>query len=107
MLLIEHKIQIRGWHMKQVLLDGSRMMSRQDAYKYLAEQFQFSHYSRYNLNALWKMLLEAREPYEIDLKNSQLLLAGVPDYGLALLRTLLDVSQANENVRFHYENDII
>ena len=79
----------RGESMKYVL-DGKRMVSREEAHAYLREAFGFPDYYGNNLDALHDCLTE-RKDMEIEVQHEEEMLAALGRYGERLMQVLNDV----------------
>ena len=56
-----------------VILDASKMVSRQEAHRYLKEQLAFPDYYGKNLDALYDCLTDLGEPVCLTVREPQLL----------------------------------
>lgn len=72
----------------KVELDGRRMTDRGQAHDYLAEMLRFPGYYGRNLDALYDLLSETKEPLEITLTHCSELKEQLGNYGQMLLTTL-------------------
>ena len=85
--------------MKQILLDGQRMLTRDNAHAELARAFKFpAHYGK-NLDALYDFLTEIGEPTEATFEHSEDMVEALAPYGLKLLQTLIEASIKNPNFK--------
>ena len=69
------------------ILDGKRMVSREETHQYLKETFGFPDYYGKNLDALHDCLTEMGE-MEVEVENAADMLAALGRYGEKLLQVL-------------------
>lgn len=72
------------------VLDGRKMVSREEAHAYLKEIFGFPEYYGENLDALHDCLME-RKDVEIEVQHGEEMLAALGRYGELLMQVLDDV----------------
>ena len=72
------------------ILDGKKMVSREEAHAYLKETFGFPDYYGKNLDALHDCLTEQKE-VEIEVQHEEEMLAALGKYGEKLMQVLDDV----------------
>ena len=72
------------------ILDGKKMVSREEAHAYLKETFGFPEYYGKNLDALHDCLME-RKDVEIEVQHEEEMLASLGRYGELLMQVLDDV----------------
>ena len=70
------------------ILDGKKMVSKEETHKYLKETFGFPEYYGENLDALHDCLTEM-EDLEVELLNADDMLSALGDYGKKLLKLLM------------------
>ena len=70
------------------ILDGKKMVSKEETHKYLKETFGFPEYYGENLDALHDCLTEM-EDLEVELLNADDMLSALGDYGKKLLKLLI------------------
>lgn len=91
----------------EVLLDGRLMVSRESTHDLLTEKLEFpSCYGR-NLDALYDLLGEGSGTRTITLTHTQIMLEHLGSYGKGLLKTFRDAANANPNVIFFADLEII
>ena len=73
------------------VLDGKKMVSREETHAYLKETFGFPDYYGNNLDALHDCLTEMGE-MEVEIENTAEMLAALGRYGEILLQVLEDVN---------------
>lgn len=74
----------------KVILDGKKMVSREETHQYLKETFGFPDYYGKNLDALHDCLTEMGE-MEVEFINTDDMLAALGRYGELLMQVLDDV----------------
>ena len=80
--------------MKQIKLEGQRMLTRDNAHAELARAFGFpAHYGK-NLDALYDVLTDLGET-ECIFEHSEDMVEALAPYGLKLLQTLIEASIKN------------
>lgn len=84
--------------MKQITLEGQRMLTRENAHAELARAFKFpAHYGK-NLDALYDFLTEI-DATECLFQHSEDMVEALEPYGLKLLQTLIEASIKNPNFK--------
>ena len=73
------------------VLDGKKMVSREETHAYLKETFGFPGYYGKNLDALHDCLTEMGE-MEVEIENAAEMLAALGRYGEILMQVLEDVN---------------
>lgn len=86
--------------MNIIILDGSKMTSKEEAHSYLKEIFNFPGYYGKNLDALWDMLTSISEPIAIKLINEYCMTEYLGPYGQALIKVFTDAQRENPNITF-------
>ena len=72
------------------ILDGKKMVSKEETHKYLKETFGFPEHYGNNLDALHDCLME-RNVMEIEVENEEEMLEALGKYGEKLMQLLDDV----------------
>ena len=72
------------------ILDGKKMVSKEETHKYLKETFGFPEHYGNNLDALYDCLME-RNVMEIEVEHEEEMLAALGKYGEKLMQVLDDV----------------
>ena len=72
------------------VLDGKKMVSREETHKYLKETFGFPEYYGENLDALHDCLTEM-DDLEVEILNADDMLEALGDYGKKLFKLLMTV----------------
>lgn len=75
------------------ILDGKKMVSKEETHLYLKETFGFPAYYGKNLDALYDCLTEMRE-MEVNFRNTEEMLTALGRYG----EKLLEVFREAENI---------
>ena len=70
------------------ILDGKKMVSKEETHKYLKETFGFPEYYGENLDALHDCLTEMKD-LEVELLNADDMLSALGDYGKKLFKLLM------------------
>ena len=86
-----------------VELDGRLMTDRESAHDHLARQLQFPAYYGRNLDALYDLLTEQRDPLEITFHHTQQMKTQLGVYGSTLLHTLQEAENDNLSLTIHVE----
>ena len=73
------------------ILDGKKMVFREETHQYLKETFGFPDYYGKNLDALYDCLTEQKD-LEIEVQYKEEMLAALGKYGEKLLQVLEDVN---------------
>ena len=73
------------------ILDGKKMVSREETHAYLKETFGFPEYYGENLDALHDCLSEMTD-LEVEFINTEDMLAALGRYGEILMQVLEDVN---------------
>lgn len=87
--------------MKQVWLNGGKMISPHITHQYLKARLGMPDYYGYNLDALWDVLSTLHQPIEIGLFNLARLRENLGDYADALIQVFKDADKANPNLTFY------
>ncbi len=85
--------------MKEVILDGRLMTSKNRLYAYLSETFNLPDHFGNNLDALWDILNEETEPTILHITYLKDFLEEMDGYGEQIVRMLTMLNQLND----HYE----
>ena len=84
----------------KIILDGQTLTDRASVHVFFAEELQFPAYYGRNLDALYDLLSGWCEPLDICVIYPDVLLEKLGNYGKALLKTLQEVSEENQNLTF-------
>lgn len=85
--------------MNRYVLSGSAFETRDKAYEYMREIFDFPSYMGENLDALWDVLYELTGS-EIEINNARAIPGQLGDYGLQILDVFGDL-QREEGFSVH------
>lgn len=88
--------------MRQFLINGKSMTSKEAIYQQLNRLFSFPPYFGKNLDALWDVLNEATEPTEIHFIHVESLLEQMEGYGEKLLNVFRQLEKSNEHYKIHF-----
>lgn len=78
-----------------LIIDGSRIQTREEVHDLLARELQFPRWYGRNLDALHDCLTDLRQPVDIILLHEESLLENLGSYGALLRRVLLDSAREN------------
>lgn len=88
----------------EYILDGRQMTDRSSAHAHLQMQLELpAHYGR-NLDALYDLLTERREPCSITVQHWEAMEQSLGHYAAALLDTLFDAAKANGQLEITVKN---
>ena len=79
---------------KHIVIDCSRMTSRETMHSYLKEALSLPHYYGGNLDALFDCLTELGQPVTLEFENTDTLIP-LGDYGEAMMATFRDAALEN------------
>lgn len=88
--------------MKEVILDGRLLTTKNRFYEHLDESFEFPDHFGKNLDALWDVLNEETEPFTIRFIYVTKFLEDMDGYGESVLRFFRKLDQKNEHVKVYY-----
>jgi ribonuclease inhibitor len=91
--------------MNYLLLDGLKMLTKQDAHNHLKDGFQFPEYYGGNLDALYDLLSTWSEPVEVRVENYTAMMDGLGKYGVDLIKTIKEASHENWKVHLVIEEE--
>lgn len=86
--------------MTEIILDGSKMTSKETAHKYIKEGMSFPEYYGENLDALWDLLSTWAVETTIYLLNEERMHENLGDYGGLLKGVFQEASYENDNICF-------
>ena len=89
--------------MKEVILDGRLMTTKNRLYEYLEEAFDLPDYFGKNLDALWDVLNEETESVTLHFTYVQKFLEEMDGYGEQVIRMFTSLNQLNDQyeVKFY------
>ena len=82
--------------MKELIIDGKFMQSKEEMYVHLTRVFSLPSYFGNNLDALWDVLNENNEPTQITFLNVDLTRKYLGSYGESFISLLNKLEQENE-----------
>lgn len=85
--------------MKELIIDGKFMQSKEAMYVHLTRVFSLPSYFGNNLDALWDVLTENEEPTQIDFINVDSTREYLGTYGENLINLFERLEIENENYR--------
>lgn len=88
--------------MKEFVLDGAAMTSKEAIYQQLSRVFSFPTYFGHNLDAVWDLLMEEDEHIEIHFKHIALLVEHMDDYGEKLVKVFHNLEAINRHYTVHF-----
>lgn len=91
--------------METIILDGEQMLSRRQAHDHIAERLQFPDCYGRNLDGLYDLLTERREPVQLAVRHKGTILSRLGAYGEALCRTLEDAARANPRLKVLFQEE--
>ncbi len=80
--------------MREIILDGKEMQTREKMHDTLVEKFSLPYYYTRNLDSLYNILLKEADPVEIIVENKEKIAIG---YGDALMLLFRDLAANNRN----------
>lgn len=92
--------------MKKVIIDGSKITSREELHKFLQQQFDFPDYYGRNLDALYDLLSCYSDEVEIQMIHMELLKSNLGGYANMLCELLNDVSNENHVLTIRGEENV-
>jgi len=88
--------------MKELIIDGQQMTSKNALYTHLDRVFAFPHYFGNNLDALWDVLSAKNEPTVIYFKHTEKLINQMDSYGEKLVQLFRQLEQENNNYTIYF-----
>ena len=86
--------------MREVLIDGNSMKSKEEMHDHLKERFELPYYYARNLDSLYQILAKEDDPIKVRLINKDSIALG---YGNALVLLLEDLADMNGNYILNIE----
>ncbi|HBD63549.1 MAG TPA: hypothetical protein DC038_03835 [Clostridiales bacterium] len=83
-----------------IILDGSKMTSRDTAHKYIKECMNFPEYYGENLDALWDLLSTWASETTVYLLNEEKMHENLGEYGELLKGVFQEAAYENDNICF-------
>jgi ribonuclease inhibitor len=91
--------------MKEILLDGDKMIDKASTHTYLKQELELPDYYGENLDALWDCLSTDCSPKKISIYKPQAIIEHLGDYGESIINLFEQVAEENENIKVHIERD--
>lgn len=88
--------------MREFIIDGKMMTSKQAMYTHLNRIFSFPNHFGNNLDALWDVLTEENEPTVIYFKHIEELIDHLDGYGEKVVQVFQNLEQTKENYTVHF-----
>lgn len=93
--------------MKEVIINGERITSKEALYSHLNRLFCFPSYFGNNLDALWDVLTDEVEPTMIHFKNVFAMQEQLGNYGEKVIRLFQNLEDHTDNYTvYFYEFEI-
>ena len=89
--------------MKRIKLDGKKMLTKEQAHKYIKNKLNLPYYYGNNLDALWDILNEINEMYLLII-NKDYLYRNLNDYGEDIINVFKDYAQKNDKFILKIKN---
>lgn len=86
--------------MREALLDGKKMNTKEAVHLHIKEKLQSPEYHGNNLDALWDVISSYSNPIEISLNNKDKLIENLGKYGRSLIKVFQDADKENSNISF-------
>ena len=88
--------------MREIILDGRLLTTKNRLYEQLDEVFDFPEYFGNNLDALWDVLTDKTEPMTIHFTYVTKFLEEIGTYGDHVLHFFRKLEEKNEHVKVYY-----
>lgn len=89
--------------MTNLILDGLKMVTKEEAHRHLKEEFRFPDYYGANLDALYDLLSTWSEPVEVHVENYEAIIETLGKYGIDLIKTIQEAGRENWKVHLVIE----
>jgi ribonuclease inhibitor len=84
--------------MKEIKLNGARMLDKETTHAYLKEKLSLPEYYGANLDALWDCLTTDFSKKRIVIINSEIMIENLGTYGQSIIELFRDVATENCNL---------
>ncbi|HBV67432.1 MAG TPA: hypothetical protein DEF04_04070 [Clostridiales bacterium] len=91
--------------MIEIILDGSKMTSKDAAHKYIKERMNFPEYYGENLDALWDLISTWAVETTVYLLNEEKMHENMGEYGELLKGVFQEAAYENDNICFVVSED--
>ena len=85
--------------MKEIRLNGSRMLGKAEMHSYLKRKLDLPEYYGNNLDALWDCLSTDSLPRKVIICNTGMLLDNMGPYGEKLIKLFVDAAEENSCIK--------
>ena len=92
--------------MKEIRLNGSRMVDKSITHAYLKRKLSLPDYYVNNLDALWDCLSTDFSPKRIIIHKPESIIENLSSYGKLLLKLFQEVGEVNECIQVDIEDEI-
>lgn len=80
--------------MREIIIDGNFMKTKEEMHDYLKEQFDLPYYYARNLDSFYQILLKEEDPIAVTVINRDSIALG---YGEAITLLFSDLASKNKN----------
>lgn len=91
--------------MKEIRLNGDRMLDRASAHAYLKQKLALPEHYGENLDALWDCLTTDVSSKKITIYNAQAIIEHLGSYGESIIQLFEQAAEENEAIRVDIEKD--
>ena len=92
--------------MKEIRLNGDKMLNKAAAHAYLKQKLVLPDYYGENLDALWDCLLSDFSSRKITIYNSAAIVKHLGSYGESIINLLEQAAEENEYIQVDIEREI-
>lgn len=94
-----------GLHMKEIRLNGNKMLDKASTHAYLKRKLDFPDYYGENLDALWDLLTTDFATKKITIYRPTTIIENLGTYGEAIINLFKEVAKENEHIIVKIEGD--